>query len=70
MIIPTTVMLAVQAIIVTWIVVTAPEECPRKYMKTVEQGGVLEYPTQIYDYCSTAPLPYGRYYWVLKEKQD
>jgi hypothetical protein len=69
MIIPTTVMLAVQAIIVTWIMVTAPEECPRKYMKTVEQGGVLEYPTQIYDYCSTAPLPYQRYYWVLKEQE-
>jgi len=56
--------------IMGWVMVTAPEECPRKYMKTVEQGGVLEYPTQIYDFCSTAPLPYQRYYWVLKEEQD
>ena len=69
MIIPTTVMIAVQAIIVTWIVVTAPEDCPIKYMKTTDKGGVLEHYGQIHDYCRTAHLPYGRYYWVLKEQE-
>jgi len=59
-------MFIVQAVIVTWIVVTAPEDCPLKYLKTVEKGGVLEHSGQIHDYCRTAPLPYGRYYWVLR----
>jgi hypothetical protein len=50
--------------------VTAPEDCPLKYMKTTEKGGILEHHGQIYDYCRTAPLPYGRYYWVLKKESE
>jgi hypothetical protein len=69
MIITTTAIMAVQAIIVTWIMVTAPEECPMKYRKTIEEGGVLEHQGQLNDYCVTASLPYGRYYWVLKEEE-
>jgi len=53
-----------------WVMVTAPEDCPLKYMKTTEKGGILEHHGQIYDYCRTAPLPYGRYYWVLKEEHE
>lgn len=68
MIITTTAMFIAQVMIVTWIAVTAPEDCPLKYMKTTDKGGILEYHGQIYDYCRTAPLPYGRYYWVLKEE--
>ena len=68
MIITTTTMLIIQAAIVSWIVITVPEDCPLKYMKTTDKGGILEYHGQIYDYCRTSPLPYGRYYWVLKEE--
>lgn len=68
MIITTTTMLIIQAAIVSWIVITVPEDCPLKYMKTTDKGGILEHPEQIHDYCRTAPLPYGRYYWVLKEE--
>ena len=53
-----------------WVMVTAPEDCPLKYMKTTEKGGILEHHGQIYDYCRTAPLPHGRYYWVLKEEHE
>jgi len=57
--------------IVGWVAVTAPEECPLKYMKTVEKGGVLEHYGQIHEYCHTAPLnEYGAYYWVLKEEYE
>ncbi len=56
--------------IMGWVMVTAPEECPRKYMKTVEQGGVLENPAQIHKYCYSEPLPYQKYYWALKEEYE
>ena len=39
--------------------ITAPQECPLKYMKTTKKGGILEHQGQIHDYCYTAPLPYG-----------
>ncbi len=52
-----------------WVAITAPEECPLKYMKTKDKGGVLEHYGQIQKYCRTAHLPYGRYYWVLKDKE-
>ena len=65
----TTINLAIIGLsILGWVAITAPEECPLKYMKTIEKGGVLEHHGQIYDYCHTAPLPYGKYYWVLKEE--
>jgi hypothetical protein len=56
--------------IVGWIAITAPKECPLKYMKTIKKGGVLEHPGQIHNYCRTAPLPYGHYYWVLISKEE
>jgi hypothetical protein len=68
MIITTTTMFIVQAAIVSWIVITAPEDCPSKYMKTTEKGGVLEHYGQIHEYCQSAPLPHGKYYWVLKDE--
>tara|TARA_B100001996_G_C18276741_1_gene445287 strand:- start:84 stop:305 length:222 start_codon:yes stop_codon:yes gene_type:complete len=68
MIITTTVMFIAQVMIVTWIAVTAPEDCPLKYMKTTDRGGVLEHHGQIHNFCRTAYLPQGEYYWVLKEE--
>ena len=50
--------------------ITAPEECPRKYMKTVEQGGVLKHPAEIHKYCYSEPLPYQTYYWALKKEYE
>ena len=57
MIITTTTMMLVQAIIVTWIMVTAPEPCPQEYMKY----------TQLVKVCKLQWLPYGRSRWVLRE---
>ena len=57
MIITTTAMLIVQSIIVTWIVVTAPEPCPKKYM---DMGG------DVSDYCEITSAGMG-YQWSLKE---
>jgi len=68
MIITTTTLFLVQVAIVSWIVVTAPEDCPQKYMKPIDKGGVLEHYGQIHDYCRTESLPYGKYYWVLKDE--
>jgi len=57
--------------ILGWVAITAPEECPLKYMKTIEKGGVLNHNGEISNWCRTAPLSeYGAYYWVLKEEQD
>tara|TARA_B100001559_G_C16486192_1_gene616166 strand:+ start:1055 stop:1285 length:231 start_codon:yes stop_codon:yes gene_type:complete len=66
--ITTTTLFLVQVVIVSWIVITAPEDCPKKYMKLIEDGGELQHHGQIHDYCKTSPLPYGKYYWVLKEE--
>ena len=57
MIITTTTMMLVQAIIVTWIMVTAPEPCPQEYMKC----------TQLVKVCKLQWLPHGRSQWVLRE---
>ena len=57
-------MLIVQALVISWIVFTTPEPCPRKYRVTQEQGGTLSNPTNIYRYCE---LDYGGK-WVLKDE--
>ena len=43
---------------------TAPEDCPRKYRVTQENGGVLVQPSDIFRYCE---LDYGAK-WVLKDE--
>jgi hypothetical protein len=64
MIITTTTMFILQAIIVGAIIWTTPEPCPRKYMVLQENGGVLTNLGQIYDYCT---LDYG-HKWKLKDE--
>ena len=63
MIIPTATIIIVQALVVSWIVFTTPEPCPRKYMVTKEQGGELAILADIHRYCT---LDYGGRF-VLKE---
>ena len=43
---------------------TAPEDCPRKYRVTQENGGVLVQPSDIFRYCE---LDYGGKF-VLKDE--
>ena len=57
MIITTTTMMLVQAIIVTWIMVTAPIPCPQEYL---ELGG------DVIESCELIPHGSGRQ-WSLKE---
>ena len=57
MIITTTTMMLVQAIIVTWIMVTAPTPCPQEYL---DLGG------DVIEYCEFTPSGLGRQ-WSLKE---
>ena len=64
MIITTATIIIVQALVVSWIVFTNPEPCPRKYRVTQEKGGVLVNPTDIHRYCE---LDYGGKF-VLKEE--
>jgi len=64
MIITTATMLIVQALVVSWIVFTTPESCPRKYRVTQEQGGMLVSPVDIHRYCE---LDYGGKF-VLKDE--
>ena len=64
MIITTATIIIVQALVVSWIVFTNPEPCPRKYRVTQEQGGMLANPTDIHRYCE---LDYGGKF-VLKEE--
>ncbi len=67
----TTINLAIIGLsIMGWIMITAPQECPLKYMKTTKKGGILEHQGQIHDYCYSAPLPYGKYYWALKKEYE
>ena len=63
MIITTATIIIVQALVVSWIVFTKPEPCPRKYRVTQEQGGVLVNLADIHRYCE---LDYGGKF-VLKE---
>jgi len=64
MIITTATVIIVQALVVSWIVFTTPEPCPRKYRVTQENGGVLAQPSDIFRYCE---LDYGAK-WVLKDE--
>jgi len=57
MIITTTTLFLVQTIIVTWIVVTAPEPCPQEYLDM--SGDVTEY-------CEITSAGLGTQ-WSLKE---
>ena len=57
MIITTTALILVQTIIVTWILVTAPEPCPQEYL---DLGG------EVTEYCELIPSGSGRQ-WSLKE---
>ena len=65
MIITTATVIIVQALVVSWIVFTTPEPCPRKYRVTQENGGVLVNAADIHRYCK---LDYGGRF-VLKEEQ-
>ena len=58
MIITTTTVMLVQAIIVTWIMVTAPTPCPREYLD-------LDW-AELQEYCEITPAGSGRQ-WSLKE---
>jgi len=57
-------MLIVQALILSWIFFTTPEDCPRKYRVTQNEGGILTQPSDIYRHCV---LDYGGK-WVLKDE--
>ena len=57
MIITTTTMMLVQAIIVTWIMVTASTPCPQEYL---DLGG------DVIEYCELTPSGLGNQ-WSLKE---
>ena len=64
MIITTATMLIVQALVVSWIVFTTPESCPRKYRVTQEKGGMLVNSSDVHRYCE---LDYGGKF-VLKDE--
>ena len=66
MIITTSTLIIVQALIVSWLVFTRPEPCPRKYMVTKDEGGVLAIPADIHRYCE---LDYGGRF-VLKDEDS
>ena len=53
MIITTTTLFLVQSIIVTWIILTNPEPCPKEYVGNIE-------------YCEITPAGLGSQ-WSLKE---
>jgi len=64
MIITTATIIIVQALVVSWIVFTKPEPCPRKYRVTQEKGGILVNPADVYRYCD---IDYGGKF-VLKDE--
>ena len=59
-------MFIIQTLIISTIMWTTPEPCPRKYRVTQENGGVLAQPSDIHRYCE---LDYGGKF-VLKEKYE
>ena len=63
MIITTATIIIVQALVVSWIVFTKPEPCPRKYRVTQDRGGELAQASDIFRHCE---LDYGGKF-VLKE---
>ena len=66
MIITTSTIIIVQALVVSWIVFTSPEPCPRIYMVTKDQGGELAILADIHRYCE---LDYGGRF-VLKDEDS
>jgi hypothetical protein len=64
MIITTGTLLIVQALIVSWIVFTRPEPCPRIYKTLQEEGGQLATYGDIHLYCET---DYGGK-WKIKDE--
>ena len=66
MIITTTTMFIIQTLIISTIMWTTPEPCPRKYRVTQENGGVLVNAVDIHRYCE---LDYGGRF-ILKEEYD
>ena len=66
MIITTATIIIVQALVVSWIVFTSPEPCPRKYMVTKNAGGELAIPSDVHRYCT---LDYGGRF-VLKDEDS
>ena len=54
----TTVMFVFQVIVITWIIVTNPEPCPKKYM---DMGG------DVIKYCEVTSAGLGRT-WSLKKE--
>ena len=64
MIITTATIIIVQALVVSWIVFTKPEPCPRKYRVIQERGGVLAKLSDVHRYCD---IDYGGKF-VLKEE--
>ena len=66
MIVTTTTMFILQSLILGGIIWTTPEDCPRKYRVTQEEGGVLSNPNGIYQYCE---LDYGGK-WKLKDEYE
>ena len=60
MMITTTAMFLFQTIVVTWIVVTNPEPCPKKYL---DMGG------DVTKYCEITSAGLG-YTWSLKEHYE
>jgi len=61
MIITTTTMMLVQAIIVTWIMVTAPTPCPQEYLD-------LDW-AELHEYCELTPVGKGSQ-WSLREENE
>ena len=64
MVITTATLIIVQALVVSWIVFTRPEPCPRKYRVIQERGGELANLSDIHRYCE---LDYGGKF-VLKDE--
>ena len=62
MIIPTTVLILVQTAIVTWIILTNPEPCPKEYLK-YNNAALL------FKYCEITPSGLG-YTWSLREEYE
>lgn len=54
-------MLLFQVVVVTWIAVTAPEPCPKKY---IDMGG------DVIKYCEMTPVGVDHYMWALKKGDD
>ena len=66
MIIATTTMFILQALVIGGIIWTTPEPCPRKYKVLQEDGGMLAEYVDIHRYCD---LDYGGN-WKIKDEYE